>query len=98
MPKKLNNRYRILEVVWVDSATYTGWRSADEWLRIHEDKQLCTTVGFVVEETDSILLLNHSLSWDKGGDIAQRNGLISIPLVSVMKRRILGYIESPIKD
>ncbi len=71
--------YPLVEILWDDAAVDTGW---DEPPKTLVD-QICTTVGFVVSETDQHIVIASTYS---EGHV---NARIQIPKAIIKSRRIL---------
>lgn len=73
-----------VEITWIDSQS-----GPNEWEFLADRTPLipavCTTVGFVIEETDEHVLIANSISK------TQLWGQIVIPKVSIRSRRSLRY-------
>jgi hypothetical protein len=78
---------KVLEVTWRDSVTSNGkpWLSEDEALEWAQGDIILTTVGYKITEDGKNLTIASSRS--KDGDHV--GGLWSIPIGSIIKRRIL---------
>lgn len=66
-------------VDWVDSASAHGWNHIEA---INPELKVCTSVGFLINETKDSLIVACSLSFDP--DLC--SGDISIPKVAILKR------------
>lgn len=78
--------YRLIEVLWRDSVSGTGWlkkADAQGWV---DDDYLIRSVGYVYSEDTLALTLAQSRVDRKNGDIC---GLISIPKGCIISRRLL---------
>lgn len=69
---------KIVYVTWIDSSTDDGWQDANE---LDERPDLVHSVGFLVKETDTLLVIANSYDPATG----HSNGRMSIPLVSIQK-------------
>jgi len=76
-------------VEWVDSHSFGQWRSQHEWEKhATPERLLCTSVGFVVVDNDSFLLLAQS----RGNDVDDEtcySDTIMIPRVCIVSSRCL---------
>lgn len=77
--KSTSYKYPLIEVIWDDASTDNGWEAPPDELI----PELVITVGFLVRETDSHLLIANSY------DPNHTNGRIQIPKGMVTSRKVL---------
>lgn len=73
----------IVEVTWVDSASYSPWLKKEEALKWAEEECFCYTVGYVLSQN------SHSLTLTQARGTSNVGGLWAIPNVCVRKVRVL---------
>lgn len=78
-------------VEWVDSSGRGHWHAMKEARDLVPDR--CTTVGFVLTESDDYLTLIQSFTNRKEEDDNQADNAISIPKVAITKMETLGLIK-----
>lgn len=71
----MNNE--IKTVKWSDSASYRGWRSEEEVKKLRPLS--CTTIGFLIDETDEFIVLSQTVADD--GDLSET---IVIPKICII--------------
>lgn len=78
-------------IEWVDSYASSGWQEVSS---IEPEVLVCRSVGWVIRETDSTLVVAPHLT-DEDGDAAptQANGLMTIPVCAIVSRRPLACVE-----
>jgi len=76
-------RKKILLIDWVDSSSANGWNHIEA---INPSLKICTSIGFLINETKDALILAAHLSFDP--DLC--SGDISIPKVAIIRRRAIG--------
>jgi hypothetical protein len=81
MAKKAKSLY----VVWVDSASITGWQDP---AKVDHEVMVCETLGFVVKETKDALTLCLNKT-DEHRSLCNRGHFITIPKVSIKSRRMI---------
>jgi hypothetical protein len=72
----------MLLVDWVDSSAAHGWNHIDA---INPALKVCTSIGFLINETEDALIIAAHLSFDP--DLCC--GDMSIPKVAIVKRLIV---------
>lgn len=72
-------KYPLVEVIWDDASTDNGWEEPPEKLV----PELVTTVGFLVRETATHILIANSY------DPNHTNGRIQIPTGMIISRKVL---------
>ncbi len=77
---------RIEQIVWRDSVNRPGWVECCE-VSEYLDSPLCTSVGFVVEETPEYLYLSTTVSDE--ACLAP----VSIPVAAICARSVLSDVE-----
>lgn len=83
---------KLLAIEWLDSHGFAGWNRLDELERLGRRTMTCVSVGFLVVETDDVVVLASSLSAWFDPDIAVgAKGDISIPKVAITRRRALRW-------
>ena len=79
-----NTNHNAVEVEWVDSATINGglWVSRDEIApEVMTDRGLTqTTVGYVVKQSEQVLLLAQSIGEDRLGAV------LAIPMRAIVSK------------
>jgi hypothetical protein len=87
--------FSIIYLEWVDAHGNTGWFSnqeKDEWLK---DDWYTNSVGFLIKETDKMLVIAERHEPDNYANrMEQWGGLHKIPKTWVRNRKILGYIKN----
>jgi len=68
--------YPLVEIVWDDSATATGWESEHE---IEVTEELATTIGFLIKKTRTHYILGSSVYYCKAHDEYQFNDRLQVP-------------------
>ena len=80
--------YQIVELNWLDSRLPTSeWRRLDEIDDI--DACYCKTVGYLIRENDEEYVLASSIADHDGETWGQSNGILCIPKISVLNKRVL---------
>lgn len=74
-------------VDWIDSQGYGGWRNVEDAIRQAQkpDEMPCQSVGYLVDETDTYLLIGQSLTSDN----VQVSNTLQIPKLAITKTREL---------
>ena len=72
-------KYPLVEIIWDDASTDNGWEPVPEDL----NAELVTTVGFLVRENATHLLIANSY------DPNHTNGRIQIPIGMVLSRKVI---------
>ncbi len=76
---------KLVEIEWIDSSTGAGWISTED---INVEPVQCVTVGFIIRETKTAVMVAASLGiWS--GVVDQACDPITIPKVAITKRRNL---------
>ena len=79
-------RFKRVEVEWVDSVTFGGWRSVESY-REHTKPETIRTAGYLLSKTRTHLTIIQSFDVDSEGNITDA---ITIPRSVV---RNLTYLE-----
>lgn len=69
---------KVIQVVWIDAVADSGWES-----KTKAEVHLCTTVGYLVDETDEALCVASTWSID------QTNARMHIPKAWIKNRKVL---------
>lgn len=69
---------RLVIILWIDSTEQYGWNEQHDLPQVAE----CTTVGFLVSETDHQVVIASS----RGKTNGNLNGVIAIPKVAISER------------
>jgi hypothetical protein len=72
------SKHKIVKIVWIDSASYSGWHSSQDILEIGEKPEVVITIGFLIKETKETYVIAHSTDEDVG-----YCGVLEIPKVCV---------------
>jgi hypothetical protein len=74
--------YKIKKIKWLDSYGCTNsWRPIEKIT----EKLICETIGYVISETDELISLANSISYETEETIEQANGVMTIPKVSIIE-------------
>lgn len=80
----MSDKRKLLVIEWVDSHATNGWRPLDD---IACEPLHCRSVGWLVGETDQMVVLVASISGEKNGDITLFGcGEIAIPKSAITNR------------
>lgn len=88
--RDLRNGSRRVEVDWIDSTSHDGWDDEHKVLAESEqdDYMTCCTIGYLIKETDELVMLAGSLS--TSGPRSRNVGhVMSIPKSAIVARREL---------
>lgn len=77
---------RLVYVEWVDSSELYGWITPSAML---EEKLLCCSVGWLMEESDDRIVLGSSVSFVVSPDDPKTCGTIGIPRVAIKRMHTL---------
>ena len=77
---------KIVSIEWIDAVADSGWEDKTK-AAIHH----CTTIGFLVDETDEAICLASTWSVD------QTNARMHIPKAWIKNRKVLGD-ETPVSE
>ena len=77
--------YDIVRIEWVDSRLCSHWQHIED---IDEDVVKCTTIGFLIKETDNAFYVTHTVAKDE-----QAAGCIIIPRECIKKYEIIRQTE-----
>lgn len=80
-----------VEVSWVDSISYSSWRSIDEALE--KDLAQCMTTGYLIHKTNDLIAIAGSIEGIDGDDM-QVGDVMYIPLVAVREIAELERIDA----
>lgn len=80
---------RLVFVEWYDSASTDGWRKVGVHEPIDVEDLLCSSVGWVVEESPDVLVISSHLSHKRGGEINQIHSDMAIPKLAIKRVKTL---------
>lgn len=87
MKIKQFKKWQILELFWVDSMHYTGWKFEDDVENLTQSKYLLhSTVGYFVRQDKHQVVVGESKSAD-GEDKGNVSEVLSIPIVAIKRIR-----------
>ena len=73
---------RLVLIEWQDSYCATGWQSISD---LGGEPLTCRSVGWLVRENESCKVLAPHLSQDHGEAPSQGNGIMAIPVRSIIR-------------
>jgi hypothetical protein len=76
----MNYQYPLIEVIWDDAASGSGWHEAKE---VKFEPQIVVTVGFLIAENNKYIIIGHTYS---EGDYV---GDFQIPKGMIVSRKVL---------
>ena len=85
----MNKPNKIVEVIWLDSGTEQGWSDAEDILREAEDGLVCSSVGYLICETDKTITIAQGLGFDSPGKVGEIGEATTIIRASVVEIREL---------
>jgi len=76
--------HELIQVHWIDAKSYTEWRSHSDL--IEDDVSLCSSTGYVIQETVETILIASDISFDENGTLDSIGNSITIPKSLIVKR------------
>lgn len=79
---------KVIWVRWIDSVGTDAWESLEDFDAAQS--QQCESVGWLLEETEDVIALTHSIGIDGHGDPESSCGYIIIPKVAIQQQAVVG--------
>ena len=79
--------HELIQVHWIDAKSYTEWRSHTDL--VENDVSLCSSTGYVIQETVETILIASDISFDENGTLDSIGNSITIPKSLIVKRTTL---------
>ncbi len=85
-PFEFKGSFPLIEVSWVDSQSWSGWRSLEQTRANVIDRGRCRSIGWLISESDIAVALAQNLSIGDDGTIDNVGDVINIPKVSIVSQ------------
>jgi len=76
---------KIIYIEWVDSESFSYWRSIKNTIEDNKNPSIVKTVGYLLDENDHHILVCHS--FDEANDMII--GVIKIPKKCILRKKII---------
>ncbi len=78
-------KYKPIYIEWLDSFGCTGkWEDIEDY---KSQPLICKTIGFIVFEDNKVISIASNIAEETELTFNQANGIMSIPKVSIVKRK-----------